>query len=106
TLVLHASYTRDGVTRVSEKPVLCRRDLLTAGVNAWPTFQANERHDGYVPLSLRVADFKPAWSTTLGSGRPLNPVSAAEGRVFCSLISYFGSGDMFFALDARDGHTM
>src|SRR5262249_36573751 len=65
-----------------------------------------ERHDGYVPLTLHVADFKPAWSVNLRNGQALTPVTAAEGHVFCSVVSYFGSGDMFFAVDARDGHTM
>src|SRR5262249_43634573 len=86
TLLVHASFTKDGVTKDGEKPVLCRRDLFTAGSNAWPTFQANERHDGYVPLTLHVADFKPAWSVNLRNGQALTPVTAAEGHVFCSVV--------------------
>jgi hypothetical protein len=105
-LDLRASYTFGGVTREAQLTVVCRGDLLTTSTSAWPTYQANARHDGYLPLSLRTADFNKVWSVAVGNGAPLNPVTAADGRVFCSTYSYFGSGDSFFALDARDGHVM
>ncbi len=105
-LELFAGYSFGGVTREARLNVVCRADLFTGSPTDWPTYQANARHDGYVPLSLAPEEFQPAWSVTLRTDLELNPVTGAEGRVFCSTLSYFGSGEQFFALDARDGHVM
>lgn len=105
-LTLEASYTFGDVTLQASKTVVCRADLFLPDSTAWPMYQANERHTGYLPLTLRPQDFKQAWSTALGSGQTLNPVTAADGRVFASLVTYFSGGENFFALDARDGHVM
>jgi len=105
-LTLHASYSFGGQTQQAERTVLCRADLLPAGTSEWPMFQANPRHTGYVPLSLDPASFALDWSVDLAIGTALNPVAAADGRVFCSLFTQFGPGPQVFALDARDGHAI
>ena len=105
-VLLEVSFTAGGVTRTAQLSVRCRRDLLAGSPSAWATYQANERHDGHVPLRFDATAFVPSWSASLTPGSELNPVAAADGVVFASRISYFGTGDGLFALDARDGHIM
>ena len=106
TLTLRVSYTEGDVTRTAEKEVLYREILTDPATDAWPMYQANARHTGYVPLSLDPAGFELLWQRTVAQGRALNPVTAADGKVFCSLVSYFTGGDSLFALDAASGSVL
>jgi outer membrane protein assembly factor BamB len=70
--------------------------------NSWPTYQANASHDGYVPLALDATKITLRWEKPVGTGLPLNPVAAADGRIFVSNIGYF-NGAGLYALDAASG---
>lgn len=72
---------------------------------SWPTFQGNAAHTGYVPISLDPEGFEHKWDKTLEVNVPLNPVTAADGKVFVSLdaSSFEGTKGTLFALYADDG---
>jgi outer membrane protein assembly factor BamB len=105
-LTVHALFTSSGVQHRASRNVLGR---LTRGVgaqNAWPTYQADARHTGYVPNAYDPETFSLRWEAVVRSGFPLNPVTGAEGRVFASIVQYFDSGPSLFALDAKDGELI
>jgi cysteine-rich repeat protein len=67
-------------------------------IPAWQTYQGNAAHTGFVPLMLDPADFTVRWTSAIPGAPTLNPVTAANGRVFVS------SSDRYLrALDARTG---
>jgi outer membrane protein assembly factor BamB len=67
----------------------------------WPMYQANPSHTGFVPVTLDPAKFALRWSKQLGD-LALNPVTAANGRVFVSESSYFGSPSLY-VIDSSSG---
>ena len=67
-------------------------------IPAWQTYQGNAAHTGFVPLMLDPADFTVRWTSAIPGAPTLNPVAAADGRVFVS-----GSDRNLRALDARTG---
>lgn len=73
---------------------------------SWGTFQGNPQHTGYVPVSLDPGLFRLRWQRALMPGRVLNPVTAADGRVFVSTVTYFNDEPQLFGLDGRDGATL
>jgi outer membrane protein assembly factor BamB len=73
---------------------------------AWPMYQANARHNGYLPISLDPATFSLKWQRAVGPEWGLNPVTVADGKVFVSIQSYFSGGLALWALDAVDGATL
>jgi len=105
-LTLHASFTEGGGAQVADLSVLCHAAPAPTPATSWPMYQADSRHTGYVALSQRANQFATRWSRQVGAGYALNPVSAADGRVFCSLVTYFNSGATFFGLDAATGGTL
>jgi outer membrane protein assembly factor BamB len=74
----------------------------------WPMYQANANHDGYIPVEFNPNDYELAWEAQLSpDGLELNPVTAADGKVFASLLAYFNAGiDQFFCLDSADGSIL
>ncbi len=101
---LLASYTYGGVTVGAELDVTClTEDSMHQGLS-WPMFQGNKEHNGALPLLLNTATFSKKWERNFG--RAINPVTAADGRVFVSTPSRFQSGDSLFALDSRDGEII
>jgi hypothetical protein len=74
----------------------------------WPMYQANARHDGYIPVVFDPTHYGLLWEAQLSpEGHPVNPVTAADRRVFASLLIYFDGGiDHFFALDGSDGSVL
>ena len=105
TLTLSASYVDGGVTVSATKTVICvpRGSVQT---DAWPMYQANAQHTGYLPLSLSPEQAHLLWQRDLGSTHALNPVAAAEGRVFATVQVYFDDIPTLFALDAQTGGTI
>jgi len=102
TLTIGVTYTEGDITRTAEKQVLYRAFNPGSAAESWPMFQANERHTGYQPMTLDPTQFALLWQTAIGQqGFPLNPVTAAEGRVFCSLS--VDVGPSLFALEAASG---
>jgi outer membrane protein assembly factor BamB len=71
-------------------------------VPEWTTFQGNARHTGYVPATLDPGAFRERWVSTTLSGSALNPVTAADGAVFVSTTTYYGSQQLV-VLDAGTG---
>jgi outer membrane protein assembly factor BamB len=51
-----------------------------ANIPNWFTFQANELHNGFVPITLNSEKFSKSWILPLGSG--LSPVTDGDGKVF------------------------
>lgn len=76
----------------------------TMGQLAWSTYQGNPSHDGYVPIGLDPSQFALRWQKTIPGGRQLNPVSAADGKVFVSQSN--SNGDALFALNSETGNTL
>ena len=103
---VHATYVTAGIEHAAEKTVVGR---LSAGIGdaySWPTYQADARHRGFVAHAYEPDTFQLRWQKTLRPGYALNPVAAADGRVFASIVTYFGGGDALFALDAFDGEVL
>jgi hypothetical protein len=76
---------------------------MEEGAMPWPMYQGNKEHTGYVPGSLDPEKSKELWSKTIGSGRSLNPVTIAEGKVYASIRIYHAAEDHLFVLDALTG---
>ena len=102
-VIVRADYSEGGIARTGEKTVLYRAALPEPATESWPMYQANARHTGHVALSLDPANFALRWQKAVGNGSPLNPVTAAEDKVFCSLVTYFYAGLTAFTLNAGDG---
>lgn len=86
--------------------LICLANLCLAARAAayeWPTYQANARHTGHVPVTLNTSLFTEKWTASFPD--KLNPVTAADGKVFVSRYIYFDSGQQFWTLDASDGTT-
>lgn len=74
----------------------------TAANDPWPMFQGNAAHTGYLPAVLNPPVFRLRWQHTINAGAALNPVTAAEGKVFVSEIGYFSNAGLY-VLDAASG---
>lgn len=107
SLTLVATYTEGGETATTTRSVLCIADGgAISDLKAWPMYQSDARHTGYLPVKLEVARAALRWQRNLGGTLPLNPVTGAEGRVFATLTTYFNDVTSFFALDAMTGETL
>jgi outer membrane protein assembly factor BamB len=67
-------------------------------IPAWQTYQGNAAQTRFVPLMLDPADFVVRWTSAIPGAPTLNPVAAADGRVFVS-----SNDHSLRALDARTG---
>ena len=80
--------------------------LDAAGTDApWPMYQGDPAHNGYVPVTLNPSAFSLRWTKTIHSGVALNPVTAADGKVFVSEHSYFGNAGLY-VVDATTGNLL
>ncbi len=105
-LTLRADYTEGGITVSDTKAVTCQAGGVFDDTDAWETFQGDPGHSGYVPIPVEPGVFSVRWQRALGGGLPLNPVTAADGKVFVSLKLRFVDTTGLFVLDARDGATL
>jgi hypothetical protein len=105
-LTLRATFAQGADTVVAEKQVLVLADITAEKPGTWPMFQANARHTGYLGITVNPAAFRLKWQRDVGSGRPLNPVAAGDGKVFATLVTYFNNILSLFALRASDGETL
>jgi len=106
-LNLRATYTWDGVTLTDQKTVLGRSTPTVTSKDTWPMYQDDERHTGYVASQFETDTFSLRWTKQISSsGLALNPVAAADGRVFISVNSYFGTGTGLTAVDAVGGEVL
>jgi len=105
-VTLRATYAQGGVQRTAEKGVTIVDAGAILSEGSWPTFQANPAHTGHVAAILEPETFSLRWTRAVAAGRALNPVSGGDGRVFVSVLTYFGGGQGLFALDARDGEIL
>jgi outer membrane protein assembly factor BamB len=73
-------------------------DALTdwTGAADWTTFQGNAAHTGFVPVTVDPAAFNERWIATF-DGATLQPVAAAEGKIFVTTDS------RLFVLDELTG---
>jgi outer membrane protein assembly factor BamB len=69
-------------------------------------YQADARHTGHLPLYLRPDQAALRWQRAIGSGLPLNPVAAGDGKVLVSLRTYFQDIPTLFSVDAATGQTL
>ena len=105
-LLLDATYQENGSTSSAEAWVDCVSGLPMAEAAAWPMYQVNPRHTGYVPTTLNPQAFNLRWTRRLGAQFALNAVTAGDGRVFASLVRPMGDIPSLFALDAATGSTL
>jgi outer membrane protein assembly factor BamB len=73
-----------------------------AGAQTWPTYQGNASHDGHVAISVDPTRFGLKWEIDAADGNPLNPVAAAEGKVFVTSTARFANGGLW-VYDNADG---
>jgi hypothetical protein len=106
SLTLEATFVQDADTLVAEKQVLVLAEATTENPGTWPMFQANARHTGYLAVAVDPSTFHLKWQQNVGSGKALNPVSAGDGKVFVTLLTYFENVTSLFALRASDGATL
>jgi outer membrane protein assembly factor BamB len=79
---------------------------LGAIADPWTTYQGDASHDGYVPITLNPDDFSLQWQTRVGFGAlALNPVTAADGKVFVTELGYFSNAGLY-VLDAQSGSAL
>jgi hypothetical protein len=105
-LTLRATFVQGADSLMAQKQVLCLANATAEKPGTWPMFQANARHTGYISTSVEPASFRLKWQQTVGTGLPLNPVAAGDGKVFVTLLTYFNNVPTFFALRASDGATL
>lgn len=105
-VVIYAKFGHKYTELDAVKTVLCVPDITQIGANNWPMYQANAQHTGYLPMSLDPEDFSLRWEQPIGNGYTLNPVTAANGKVFVSLYVRFDDIPALFTLDARDGEVL
>jgi len=103
-LTIGVSYTEGGTTRESQRVVVYHASDPAPESPTWTMYQGNPFHTGHVPVTLRVPDFQVLWQK--GFERPLNPVTAIDGLVFCTLQLYFHPITSLFALDAITGSVV
>ena len=106
-IVVYAKFGHKYTELETVKTILCTPDIPQTSTNNWPMYQCNAKHNGYVPIALNPEEFSLRWEKQIGDSRSLNPISAANGKVFVSVQSRFANnGDNLFALDSRDGETL
>ncbi len=105
-LELSATFTSNDSTETGTRTLKCRDFSADEWTDYWETYQGDERHSGYIPISLEPEVFTLRWRREVAPGARLNPVTAADGKVFVSIVTYFTGGDSLFALDARDGEPL
>lgn len=106
TLTLHAVYTWDGTSAQADKTLIVKQGGSVDDPQNWEMYQGDSKHTGYVPITLEPDVFTLRWERAIGSGYALNPVTAADGKVFVSIVTYFNDRPLLFVLDARDGETL
>jgi outer membrane protein assembly factor BamB len=86
--------------------LIALHSTVAAQGQSWPMYQADSRHTGYVPVTLDPELFAVRWSKVVGSGKALNPVTAADGKVFVSLVVYFDDIPSLFVLNSNNGDEL
>jgi PQQ-like domain len=105
-LTLHAAYTENGIQTEAQRSITSTPGLVSAPAGTWSMFQADARHTGYQNVVLNPSAFSTRWVKTLSTSLGLNPVTAADGKVFASLIVYHNAVPSLFALDAMTGNVL
>jgi outer membrane protein assembly factor BamB len=71
---------------------------------SWPMYQVDTNHSGHIPISIDPASIQAKWDVDLGQ-YALNPITAADGKIFVSDTGYFDSNDLF-VLDKETGDLL
>lgn len=103
TITLGASFGPAGGSVQATRQVRAHADLAPIAADQWPMFQADAAHSGYRPVTLHPELFALRWVKAVAP-IALNPVTAADGKVFCSANIYGGNpGPSLFAFSAESG---
>jgi outer membrane protein assembly factor BamB len=105
-LVVRAATTEHDTDLAAAKTITCLARGSAGELAGWVTFQGDERHSGFVPISLETSVFRVRWQRDLGQGVAVNQVAAADGKVFASLALRFQDVAGLFVLDDRDGDLL
>ena len=72
-------------------PILIPYTLNVAArpASPWNTFQGNEKHTGYVPVTLNPANFAKAWEWSNPTGSAITAATIENGKVAFSEDKYF-----------------
>jgi hypothetical protein len=103
---LEATYSERGETLVGLKHVTAYTALGVAPHESWPMYQCDAAHSGYQPVTLDPASFHLRWSERLGEARTLDPLVAADGRVYAAVSAFSPQSCRLLALDAATGSTV
>lgn len=104
TFTIHVTYEEDGIHVEDDAQVVASHDFYASDPGAWPMYQADSRHTGFLPVTPSPSRFQLLWQRDLGIA--LNPISAGDGRVFCTGVTYFANNSPLHALDAASGATL
>lgn len=105
-LSIQARFEIDGLSATAARSVLCSEDVVDERGDSWETYQGDERHSGFVPVVLDPSQFSLRWQREVAPGVTLNPITAADDKVFASTLGYFSNGQALFVLDGRDGEPL
>lgn len=103
-ITLTAIYEYGDVIVNTDMIITCMKEGAIFPDNSWPMFQGNKEHTGYIPILLDTADFTKKWEHDFG--RLINPIAAADSKVFVSTPTRFQNSDSLFVLDDRDGEVL
>lgn len=65
-------------------PLLASTAAAALQQTSWPMYQVDARHTGYLPIALDPNSIQLKWTALVAPGA-LNPVTAADGRVFVTI---------------------
>lgn len=71
----------------------------------WHTSQGDEKHLGYSPVILNPDNFVFQWEKEFPDVTELNPVTAADGKVFATSVSRFGE-QRIYGLSVETGNVL
>src|SRR5262245_25051151 len=71
----------------------------------WPMYQGDASHSGALPIAIDPAKISLKWDKLLPGLQAINPVTAADGKVFATQASYFGDSSLY-ALDKETGDIL
>jgi len=92
----------EGKTASTSLAVLARPVADWSQATPWNTYQGNAAHTGFMNVTVDPLAFSTAWTTTVQSAVPLNPVVEAAGRVVTTSLVHFGTQKVW-ALNSATG---
>ncbi|AQT66993.1 outer membrane assembly lipoprotein YfgL [Anaerohalosphaera lusitana] len=81
---ISASYCAGEANRTGELSVTCVPKDEGPTNTSWPMYQANPKHNSYLPVTIDVQSMQELWTTRIGTRGYINRITAADGRVYTS----------------------